>query len=655
MYITMKRKTLLMWLMALCLLAPSTYAEAKVALPHFVTDSMVVQQNSVWTIKGRADGPSVTARASWGGKAVTVATQAGGRFSLQLPTPKAGGPYTVSLSDGEPTVLRDVFVGEVWLCSGQSNMEMPLGGWGKVMDYEREIATASNSSVRLLQISNTMAFTPQEDVGVEMGGWRTCSPSTVEDFSAVAYFFARIMAARLGVHVGVIDCTWGGTPAEAWTSFEGVNTVPGFAEELGLLTGCGFDAARIDSAYNSRLMQWRAQALASGGKGSVRVLADGAPALSEPIATGLPVMAVPGQWESGALPSFDGMVRLRKVVDIPDGWSGRPVTLSLGCIDDEDVTYFNGVKIAQGSGYNVRRSYVIPGGMVKGGAAVVTVCVTDYEGEGGICGDARDVAMSCGGDTVSLAGGWEYEVFADFGKLPRKPVSPSGSSFPTVLYNAMVCPIVTMPVKGVLWYQGCSNVGRAEQYSPLFRRLISDWREMRHSPDMPFYFVQLSAYLKPSLVQPESGWAALRQAQADALSLDNTAMAVTIDIGDSAYIHPKNKQEVARRLSLIALKRSYGVGGVVDTAPVPVSCRYAGGAAELEFDGNIVVDGSRPQGFIVKTAAGQWVVPAVTVAGKRTLRLSADGGIEAVRYNWADYPLGNLRGETGLPVAQFAR
>ena len=144
----MKRKTLLMWLMALCLLAPSTYAEAKVALPHFVTDSMVVQQNSVWTIKGRADGPSVTARASWGGKAVTVATQAGGRFSLQLPTPKAGGPYTVSLSDGEPTVLRDVFVGEVWLCSGQSNMEMPPGGWGKVMDYEREIATASNSSVR---------------------------------------------------------------------------------------------------------------------------------------------------------------------------------------------------------------------------------------------------------------------------------------------------------------------------------------------------------------------------------------------------------------------------------------------------------------------------------------------------------------------------
>lgn len=147
----------------------------------------------------------------------------------------------------------------------------------------------------------------------------------------------------------------------------------------------------------------------------------------------------------------------------------------------------------------------------------------------------------------------------------------------------------------------------------------------------------------------------MRQAQADALSLDNTAMAVTIDIGDSADIHPKNKQEVARRLSLIALKRSYGVGGVVDTAPVPVSCRYAGGGAELEFDGNIVVDGSRPQGFIVKTAAGQWVVPAVTVAGKRTLRLSADGGIEAVRYNWADYPLGNLRGETGLPVAQFAR
>lgn len=645
----MKKKIVTSCITAFMLTSFAVNVTAKVRLQSFVTDSMVVQQQSRWTVTGHADGDRVTVTTSWNSCRTTAVTGTDGKFTAVISTPKAGGPYTICFDDGEVTRLNDIWSGEVWLCSGQSNMEMPVGGWGKVRNYRQEIADAQHPEIRLLQIAKNTAYAPIADAEVNMGGWRTCSPATVENFSSIAYFFAREMSERLGVHVGVIDCTWGGTPAEAWTSLGMIKTVKGFENEIRMLTDNGFDKKRIKADYEEQTGRWMELAQAEGEVNEVGTVSTVAFDNSE-----MPSMPVPGQWENTALPNFNGIVYMQHTFEIPQDWAGKPIELHLGCIDDEDVTYFNGEKIAEGAGYNVRRVYSVPAELVKAGRATVTVRVTDFEGEGGIYGDADDIAAVRGTDRITLTGDWQYRVIADFGKLPRKPVSPESSSFPTVLYNAMLHPLHTMPVKGVLWYQGCANVGRAEQYSSLFRKLITDWRKLWNNDRMLFYFVQLAAYLRPKEVQPESEWAALRAAQADALRLDNTAMAVAIDVGDSTDIHPKNKQEVAHRLALIALRRSYGMKDIVDRAPMIKSADISGNTAILTFDGNITIDGSQPKGFIVETDEGQWSKATAAKTGKATIALTSDSRINAIRYNWADYPDGNLRGVTGLPVAPFA-
>ena len=431
-------------------------ADAKVVLPHFVTDSMVVQQQSLWTITGRSSGSRVKVRASWSRHALTAKVMSDGTFSIRLATPKAGGPYTITFDDGDRTTLRDIYSGEVWLCSGQSNMEMPVGGWGKVMNYWHEIMSANHPEVRFLQISKQRSFVPAADTDVNMGGWRTCTPETVENFSSVAYFYAREMARRLGVHVGVIDCTWGGTPAEAWSSYAGVSSVEGFENETGMMADNGFDKDRIKAEYERRVAEWVSMATEgvadSGGK--VCLPADGS----------LPVMPVPGQWESSALPGFNGIVLMQREIDIPAGWAGKPVELHLGAIDDEDVTYFNGTKIAEGSGYNVERTYTVPAELVKGGKALITVRVTDFEARAASAAALQTClhgrATAACRSTATGPTRWLPTSASCRGVLCR----PRARLCPTVLYNAMLYPLRQLPIKGVLWYRACANVGRAAQY-----------------------------------------------------------------------------------------------------------------------------------------------------------------------------------------------
>lgn len=624
-------------------------ASAKVHLQNFITDSMVVQQQSLWKISGRSEGGKVTVTASWDNTPATVYANEDGSFCAELRTPKAGGPFTVTFDDGEATVLRDIYSGEVWLCSGQSNMEMPVEGWGKVQNYKQEVANARHPEIRFLQIKKQTAYSPQPDTEVNMGGWRTCTPSTVADFSAIAYFYAREMSKRLGVHVGVIDCTWGGTPAEAWTSFEGVCSVEGFETETSMLKASGFDKDRIKADYDKMIDEMVRPALTAGdGTGG------SAYSTGQPDKRALPAMSVPGAWENSVLPGLDGIVLLQREITIPAEWEGKPLTLRLGAIDDEDITYFNGVRIGSGSGWNVARTYTVPGNMVKAGKSVISIRVTDYGDGGGIYCSPDELRAEQDSAAITLAGEWSYKVLADFAKLPKKPVSPESSGYPTVLYNAMLHPLHTLPIKGVLWYQGCANVGRARQYSTLFRQLINDWRSLWQNEELPFYFVQLAGYLKQQAIQPESEWAALRQAQADALQLRNTGMAVAIDIGDQNDIHPKNKQEAARRLALIALKNTYGCKDIIDKAPALKSCKMNGNKAVLAFDSSIVVDGESPQGFIVLADDGKWTMPDKVETSGKKIKIEANTGIKAIKYNWADYPNGNLKGTTCLPVAQFS-
>ncbi len=621
-------------------------ASAKVTLPRFFTDNMVVQQNSVLTLPGTAEPMSqVTVRTDWSDDVVKTKAGKDGRFSVTLPTPAAGGPYTLIVSDGtgDDTVLSNVLSGEVWLCSGQSNMEYPVKGWTQVMNAGEVVATAQHPDIRLLQVRKNISYAPLDDAEVNMGGWVEASPATM-DFSAIAYLYALHLHNELGVPVGVIDSTWGGTPAEAWTGYSHLLGVPGFEGELAALKNSGFTRDGLQADYDKRVNEWLKEVEKIDVQFDRGVYQTGA---------GWGMMPVPALWETSVLPDFDGVVWVQKKLELPAEAAGKPVELHLGIIDNEDVTYFNGQKVGGMNGWDAPRFYNVPGNLVKKDN-VITIRVIDFDGGGGIGGRPEDVCAIVDGKAYPLAGDWNYLVAGDFRSLPQRPSAVGSSSYPTVLYNAMIHPLRIMPVKGVLWYQGCANVGRDKQYAPLFKALINDWREL-WKKDFPFYFVQLSGFQTPKNVQPDSPWADLRNSQAKALELPNTGMAVSIDLGHPGDIHPSDKQEVARRLSLIALNRDYGKDCEY-AAPVCVAATPADGKIQLKFNGAVKPTSSALTGFIIGDKDGNFAYANARLVGDDTVVLSSPliKAPVVARYDWADYPGGNLYGANGLPVAPFA-
>lgn len=640
--------------MAVALWGCTGVLQAKVVLPSVFTDNMVLQQKTDITFYGDATkNKQLTVKTGWNGKEYHTEADGQGKWSLKIPTPAAGGPYEITFSDGKKLQLKNVMIGEVWFCSGQSNMEMPVAGWGKVMNYEQEIAEAAYPAIRLFQVKKNTSLAPLKEVESTLGGWQECSSATVPEFSALAYFYARALWKELNVPIGVIDCTWGGTPAEAWTSHETLRQVMGFREEMDKLERLGFDPNRMEQAYSEECAHWQSLFTEKDKGMENGKLCWTAPSLSE---EDWQTISLPGYWEGKGLKDFDGIIWFRRSLEIPAEWAGKPLTLRLGMIDDEDITYFNGVEIARGAGYMTPRTYTIPAKLVKAGKAVLAVRVSDFGGEGGIHGKAEDLYVEADGKRISLAGDWKYRIGLSLKGFPPAPVSPiQSSSYPTVLFNAMVKPWTAFPIKGVIWYQGEANVGRSEQYGDLFPALITDWRRQWRS-NFPFYFVQLANFMESKKIQPNSEWAALREAQTKALKLDQVGMAVTIDIGLADDIHPKNKQEVGRRLALLALAGSYGKN-VSSSAPVFQNYIIKGDKMELDF-------GQKQDGFKIKDTT----LKGFTIAGPDRVFYSAEAMVQngkiivsspkvsvplAARYGWADNPDCNLYGENGLPVAPF--
>ena len=640
--------------MAFALWGCTVVLKSNVVLTSFFTDNMVLQQKTDITFYGDATkNKQLTVKTGWNGKEYHTEADGQGKWSLKIPTPAAGGPYEITFSDGKKLQLKNVMIGEVWFCSGQSNMEMPVAGWGKVMNYEQEIAEAAYPAIRLFQVKKNTSLAPLKEVESTLGGWQECSSATVPEFSALAYFYARALWKELNVPIGVIDCTWGGTPAEAWMNHETLRQVMGFREEMDKLERLGFDPNRMEQAYSEERAHWQSLFTEKDKGMENGKLCWTAPSLSE---EDWQTISLPGYWEGKGLKDFDGIIWFRRSLEIPAEWAGKPLTLRLGMIDDEDITYFNGVEIARGAGYMTPRTYTIPAKLVKAGKAVLAVRVSDFGGEGGIHGKAEELYVEADGKRISLAGDWKYRIGLSLKGFPPAPVSPiQSSSYPTVLFNAMVKPWTAFPIKGVIWYQGEANVGRSEQYGDLFPALITDWRRQWRS-NFPFYFVQLANFMESKKIQPNSEWAALREAQTKALKLDQVGMAVTIDIGLADDIHPKNKQEVGRRLALLALAGSYGKN-VSSSAPVFQNYIIKGDKMELDF-------GQKQDGFKIKDTT----LKGFTIAGPDRVFYSAEAMVQngkiivsspkvsvplAARYGWADNPDCNLYGENGLPVAPF--
>lgn len=639
-------------LFALALIAAiGISAEAKIVLPSVFTSNMVVQQRSTLRIKGTASpNATVTFQVGWKKGIQTIQADAKGHFVVTTETPKAGGPYTMVFNDGEKLSIENILVGEVWLGSGQSNMEMPVAGWGKVKNYEEEIRNANYPKVRLFQVKKTTAISPQDFLQVEMGGWQECSPEYVPEFSSLGYFFARELWQKLNIPIGIINTSWGGTPAEAWTSAEALGTVMGYQEQIARLKELGFTDEGANQLYREEEEAWQ-KALNDKDQGNVGFEKVGFDD------SNWKTQALPGYFDAQLLPGFDGIVWYRRTIDIPAEWKGKDIALNFCAIDDEDITYWNGEYIHHGYGYNSPRHYTIPGKFVKAGKNEICVRVIDGGGEGGFNGKANDMNLSYGGKSISLAGEWKWHIGCDKNGLPPTPISPNSSSYPTVLYNAMIHPFIDFPIAGVIWYQGCANVGRGVQYESLFQTLIQDWRRQFNRPDLPFYFVQLANYLTPKDVQPDSEWATLRESQARALCLDKTGMVTNIDLGETYDIHPKNKQEVGRRLSLIALHHNYGKKIAFD-APQYKSYRINGNKVIINLTTpdccQKIEDGNNLPGFIVAGPDHVFHKAQASIKdGVITVSSPVVPTPIAVRYGWADNPTCTLQTPNGLHVAPF--
>jgi sialate O-acetylesterase len=357
-------------------------SQAKVKLPSVFGDNMVFQQKTKAWVWGKTDaGKTVTVSATWAKAKVSAVANKNGDFKVGINTPSFGGPYSVTIDDGEKIVLKDVLVGDVWVCSGQSNMEMPLAGWGRINDFEKEIKDANYPKIRLLQADHITSNVILTNAKVWKGGWRVCSPENVPEFSSVAYFFAREIFKKTGIPIGLIHTSWGGTIAEAWTSSATLKTIPDFVAAVEKIERSASPVA--GPSIEEQLVTWSKLILAnddglkSGNAGWQTEKFD---------ATSWKSIMLPANWETNGLDNVDGVVWFRKTVTIPEAWAGKEIKINLGPIDDNDVTFVNGVKVGETVGYGNDRIYTVPADKVKAGPFVIAVRVTDTGGGGGLYG-----------------------------------------------------------------------------------------------------------------------------------------------------------------------------------------------------------------------------------------------------------------------------
>ncbi|MFB3897357.1 MAG: sialate O-acetylesterase, partial [bacterium] len=535
-------------------------SEVTLKLPPIFSDNMVLQQGQEIPVWGWAD-PGTIVSVSCSPKKTTISTMVdkSGKWKVKLPSFRAGGPYQMQIiarnkensKQTEVITFKNVMIGEVWLCSGQSNMEMPVGmSWGKVLNYEKEIQDANYPNIRLITVPHKVAFTPQSDF--ESNGWVECSPKNVDSFSATAYFFGRALYQDLKVPIGLIHSSWGGTRIEPWTSTESISQFPEYGKQLQAMRSTSSDIVIAKKEYETKLANWK-QELFDKDPGFI----NGVPVWANPDldTKGWNPMQLPQFWEDAGLPNFDGTVWFRKEVNLPESWAGKELIVTLGPTDDWDITWFNGTKIGNTDWYNTPRKYTIPGELVKSGKNVIAVRVIDTGGAGGFSGKPADMQLMLANpqpeiNPIPLSGIWQYKIAYDLNTISPQPLDPSQPFYATTLYNGMIAPLVPYGIRGAIWYQGESNAGDAFKYRALFPTMIKDWRTKWHQPELPFLFVQLANFMATKPEPAEDNWAELREAQSMTLSLPKTGMAVAIDIGEALDIHPKNKQEVGRRLAL---------------------------------------------------------------------------------------------------------
>jgi sialate O-acetylesterase len=638
-------------------------ASADVTLSVLIGDNMVLQQDAKVPIWGKAaSGENVTVE--FLGQTHVVTTSKNGSWEIRLNPLKAGGPYTMTIRGRNTIILKNILVGEVWVASGQSNMDMFVIG---CLNGDKEISAAKYPRIHLFNVDHTPAIAPTKDL-MKTPGWSECSPASVPYFSAAAYFFGRKLHKDLNVPIGLINSSWGGSNAETWTPAQAFNTHPSLRpiyQQLILNPSKSREGGR--KAYVKVLHDWEVTTHRNdpGNKGVELGWAK-----TDFDAIGWKTVQVPGVWENYGpdWEQLDGVVWFRKNVEIPASWSGKNLYLDLGVLDDFDTTYFNGKQVgAIGSEtpayWAAVRKYVVPGALVKAGKNVIAVRIFDHFMDGGFKGGNLTLGPVAGGKPISLAGPWPAKI--EHKSQPiypeyRKPVDngiPGDYNTPTALYNGMIFPVIPYAIRGVIWYQGESNAGQGESYSVLLTALIEGWRNAWGQGDFPFLVVQLANFLARQPQPTDDAWAHLRAGQAKAVrEVKNSGLVVTIDVGDAADIHPKNKQAVGHRLALAAEYITYG-WKIPYSGPVYRSMTQEGNRIRVKFDhtdGGLVVKGNKLEGFAVAGETKKFVWAQARVEGD-TVVVWADAVPKpvAVRYAWAYNPAATLYNAADLPAVPF--
>lgn len=624
-------------------------AIADVALNPLFSNHMVLQRNKPLRFWGTAQpGENITLQFAKLQKKIKAGSD--GKWLIELPAQPAGGPYEILCKGKNSIRISDVFIGEVWIASGQSNMEWKLKQ--PILNGPMEIAQANFPLIRFIDIKNRPAALPQHTF--QSSGWQLCSSQTAPNLSAIAYFFGREIFQKLNIPIGLILCEWGGTPAQAWTSKEGLAPFPEFNNDLAKLAEA--ESALPESEdFKNRLDAFN-KSLQTNDAGTINQWH-----LPETGDSDWPNMAIPALWEGAGLAFFDGAVWFRKTVELTAEQATSPeASLHLSKIDDMDSTWINGVKIGGMRGYDRGRNYSIPNGVLKSGANTIAVRVIDWGGGGGLWGDKEEMLLKTKAGNIPLSGQWKYKIGCKLDQLKALGDDFRMQNMPSALFNGMLHPLIPYGIQGVIWYQGESNTARAKQYEKLFPAMITDWRNRFQLGDFPFLFVQLANYRAPDSEPPaQSDWAELREVQAKTLSLPATGMATAIDIGEANDIHPKNKQDVGFRLALIALNKVYGLpvpfenpmieNIEVANKEIVISIKHIYNGLKIKDKYGYI------KGFALAGPDKKFVWARAELVNNR-IRVWSETISEPkfVRYGWANNPEDiNIYNSAGLPLIPF--
>jgi sialate O-acetylesterase len=636
-------------LLLLSLLFWPTLVEAadKPFLSPVFADHMMLQRDKPNTFWGWTKPASVVT-VSIGDQQAKCTADADGKWIVRLTPPKVGGPYAVTIDGPTHLELSDVLVGDVWLCTGQSNMEF---GITNEKDAANEISHADDSNLRLYFAPRQIALSPSQ---TNNGNWLVCSPTTVikngwGGFSAVDYHFGRVLRRELGVPIGLVEISWGGTPAETWTSTESLTSMGDFAPGLKIV-----DSLRADGSppYGNYLDVW----LARNDLGSQPNAPWQSPELDE---SDWKSVKVPNGFDDVDMSTQNGVVWFRKSFDLPDPLPVGETILSLGPIYQIDQTWVNGQPVGNSGWGPYPRRYGMPSTLLKSGKNLIAIRVIARVEKRGFAGPAELMFVQLGdGKRIPVVEGWKAKVGA---KITAENPGPASydqyPNLPTVLYNGMIEPQAPMAIRGAIWYQGESNAGRAFQYRTLLPTMIGDWRRAFGQGDFPFYIVSLAAYQPHKDVPGDDEWAELREAQAmTARNVHNSGLALAIDVGDPENIHPKDKKTVGERLALVALANEYGKD-VVYSGPVYREMKREGSSIRLSFDhhsGGLKSSGEKLGEFAIAGADHKWFWADAKIDGDTVVVNSPEVSEPlAVRYAWQADPVATLINGAGLPAVPF--